>query len=98
MEANWWMIFVLVLLTSIAVWVGRAWFHRWFNPLSLYSAVWGFCLCNYELRLIQYENISTWAWTCIFIAWLGFYLGAAVVILLSNRRSLSVPWSRPESL
>ena len=98
MEANWTAVVFLTIFTGVAVYIGRVWFKRWFNPLSFYSAIWGFCLCNYELRLIQYENISSEAWTYIFIAWLGLYLGAAIVILLSNRRNLSISSSGSDGL
>ena len=77
------MLVVLAVVTTIAVWIGKVWFRRWFNPLSIYSAIWGFCLCNYELRLIQYEQITPMAWFYIGIAWFSLYLGSAAVLLLS---------------
>lgn len=80
MEANWSAIILLLLVTGIAVYIGRLLFKRWFNPLSLYSAIWGFCLFNYEVRLIQYEQISAQAWAYIGIAWVSLYLGAATVL------------------
>src|SRR5216684_5785255 len=75
------MIVLLVSVTGVAAYMGRVWMKCWFNPLSLYSAIWGFCLCTYELRLIQYEKISLMAWTYIVIAWVSLYLGAATVLL-----------------
>ncbi len=75
----------LAFVTAIAVYVGRVWFKRWFNPLSLYSAIWGFCLFNYELRLIQYYPISMIAWFYIAVAWLALYLGAAAVFFMTLR-------------
>lgn len=90
MDANWLMVALLSLISSIAIYVGRMLFKRWFNPLSIYSAIWGFCLCNYELRLIQYYPISTTAWTYIALAWMSLYLGAATALLLSSRRDSAV--------
>ena len=87
MDTNWTMFVVLALITGIAVWTGKAWFRRWFNPLSIYSAIWGFCLCNYELRLIQYEPISSLAWFYIFLAWASLFLGAGCAFLLLGLRS-----------
>jgi oligosaccharide repeat unit polymerase len=87
MEANWPALILLLFVTGIAVYIGRLWFKRWFNPLSLYSAIWGFCLCNYELRLIQYEPISRLAWCYIAIAWVFLYLGAATAISVTDSGS-----------
>src|SRR5690348_9756534 len=85
MQANWSALISLAFITTVAVYIGRQWFNRWFNPLSLYSAIWGFCLCNYELHLIQYYPISFAAWLYIAIAWVALYLGAAAVFLLVPR-------------
>jgi oligosaccharide repeat unit polymerase len=83
---------VLTVLTGIGIIIGRIWFKRWFNPLSAYSAIWGFCLCNYELRLIQYYLISAEAWFYIGAAWLSLYLGTAFVHLLgAHAKQLATP-------
>src|SRR5689334_145227 len=82
MEANWSMFILDAILSGIAIYVGRLLFKRWINPLSLYSLTWGVCLCNYQLRLIQYEHITVWAWTYIVVSWFCLYLGAAAVVFL----------------
>lgn len=87
MEANWRMIFFLVFVTSVAVGVGRAWFHRWFNPLTLYSSIWGFCFITYELNLIQYYPVRGMAWLYAAIAWVSLYLGSASVFFISGSLS-----------
>jgi oligosaccharide repeat unit polymerase len=89
MEANFFMAVTLGFITAVAVSIGKWWFKRWFNPLSIYSALWGFCLVNYELRLIQYYPISTIAWVYIAIAWVSLYLGAGTVLLLAKPRESS---------
>src|SRR6266436_3613527 len=91
MEANWADIILLAFLTSIAMYIGRLWFKRWFNPLSVYSALWGFCLCNYEMGLIQYYPVSTRAWMYIALAWVSLYLGAATVLLAIPRLRKPAP-------
>jgi oligosaccharide repeat unit polymerase len=93
MEANWLMIVLLASGSSIAAYIGRVWFNRWFNPLSLYSALWGFCLCSYELRLIQYEPVSRLAWIYIILAWVSLYLGAASIFATQSFRGQ--PAARP---
>jgi oligosaccharide repeat unit polymerase len=84
-DSNWTMVMLMAALTGTGVYVGRLCFERWFNPLSAYSAIWGFCLFNYELKLIQYYPIRMWAWVYIATAWAALYLGAFVVLLLSSR-------------
>jgi oligosaccharide repeat unit polymerase len=87
MEANWSAIVLLSLVTGVAVCTGRVWFKHWFNPLSVYSAIWGFCLCSYELKLIQFYPVSRQAWLYIFLAWESLYAGAGVAFLVSSAQS-----------
>jgi len=87
MEANWPMIALLAFVTCIAAYIGRVWFKRWFNPLTIYSAVWGFCLVAYELRLIQYYDLSGRAWALIVAAWASLYLGALLAVLFTAARN-----------
>jgi len=82
MEADWPMIVVLALATALTVYIGRLWFKRWFNPLSTYSALWGFCLGTYELKLIQYYPVSTSAWLYILAAWMSLYFGALTALII----------------
>jgi oligosaccharide repeat unit polymerase len=86
MEANWPMAVLMIFVTGVGVYIGRVWLKRWFNPLSIYSAIWGFCLFNYELQLVQYYPIRTAAWMYIAIAWIGLYFGAGAVLLLTSPR------------
>lgn len=89
MEANWIAIAALTMFTGVAVSVARLLFRRWINPLSAYSALWGFCLINYEFRLIQYYPISIAAWSYIYIAWFSLYLGAGLILLIGPRISVT---------
>jgi oligosaccharide repeat unit polymerase len=84
MESKWLVLVLFLMVVTVAAYIGRVWFKRWFNPLSIYSAIWGFCLGNYELRLIQYEQISAQAWAYIEIAWVCLFLGAATVLCMQD--------------
>jgi oligosaccharide repeat unit polymerase len=86
-EANWLMLMVLACVTFVAIYISRVLFKRWFNPLSLYSFVWGFGLCCYELRLIQYERISLQAWVYIATAWVSIFLGAATILFIQGSKA-----------
>jgi len=81
MEANWPAIILLLIVTGVAVYVGRMLFKQWFNPLSLYSSLWGFCLITYELNLIQYFPVRRLAWIYIAVGWGSLYLGSMIVFL-----------------
>ena len=82
------MVAILVCVTGMGVAIGRRWLGRLFNPLSIYSALWGFCLINYELRLIQYYEISAAAWLYIGLAWLSLYLGAGLMLLIDTHKKI----------
>jgi len=88
-EANWSAITALTVFTGVAISIARLWFRRWINPLSAYSALWGLCLINYELRLIQYYPISITAWSYICIAWISLYLGAGLMLLIGPQISVT---------
>ena len=85
MESNWPVAALMAMVTVVAMYVGRICFKRWFNPLSLYSAIWGFCLLTYELKLIQFYAITTEAWFYIATAWTSLYLGAFTALLATRQ-------------
>ena len=89
MDVSWLPIALIICATFGAAWVGRLLCNRWFNPLSLYSGLWGFCLCSYELRLIQYEPVSNTAWVYILIAWIFLYLGGMTAWLAGHAKDQS---------
>jgi oligosaccharide repeat unit polymerase len=91
MQSNWLALVLVATLAAMGVCAARWWFQRWLNPLSIYSAIWGLCLCNYELRLIEYDRISGLAWACILVAWFSLYLGSAAVFLLRPRTPGAAP-------
>lgn len=76
------MVLVVACAAFSSAYMARRWFGRWLNPLSIYSILWGFCLFNYELRLIDYEVITFRAWAYIVVAWIALYLGACTAILV----------------
>ncbi len=68
----------------------------WLNHLSLYTFVWTLALGAYELHWIRYNSISPTAWLYIFVAWVGVYLGTAIVMVPGKRPvNLSVPHYLP---
>jgi oligosaccharide repeat unit polymerase len=98
MEVNWPMLAFIAFVSTIAVYVGRMWFKRWFNPLTLYSAIWGFCLFMYELKLIQYYPISREAWFYIAAAWVSLYLGVFTALLAARQGASHSTPPRPINL
>lgn len=72
----------ITLLAACFIYVARRIFKTWINPLSVYSALWAFCLLMYELNLIHYYPISTEAFAYILLAWLCIHLGALMAALI----------------
>lgn len=81
------LILFLVLITLLAVLAGRAVLDRWFNHLSIYSAIWGSILILVESDLIRYNPISGLAWFYIFSSWLCLFLGSLTVLGIWGRAS-----------
>jgi oligosaccharide repeat unit polymerase len=83
MEANWTAIVLIFAASACSAYLGRAWFQRYLNPLTLYSAMWGICLIAYELRLLQYYALSVQAWIYVLLAWTTFHMGVGTSVLFS---------------
>lgn len=78
-------IFLLLIFTLAAMVVGRAMLSRWFNHLTVYSAIWGSVLILVHSHLIYYNSISAMAWFYIVSAWMCLYLGSATVLLVRGK-------------
>jgi oligosaccharide repeat unit polymerase len=74
---GWW-----AVMTIIARWICG----RWFNHLTLYTAIWSVSLIALETHLIVYHAVVFEAWIYIFTAWIAIYLGTALIRLTRNVR------------
>lgn len=61
---------IVILIISYAF---KRYHHSWFNPASIFSAIWGMILCLYSLRLFQIFYVSN-ASIIVFIVGIGCFL------------------------
>ena len=66
------------------IWLSRRLFGKIFNPLSLYAVIWYFMLTFYNLRLINYVNLSFETWNVIFLSFLALFLGILTYATAKN--------------
>lgn len=76
---------LLVAITSfLGFLLGRKFFKKWFNPLSLYSIIMGGLIFFYELKLLPYPDVIPLAWFMIIASFLAFILGISTIIVARN--------------
>lgn len=74
------MMFMILLVGGGAVVASRLIFHRWFNHISLYSALWCVSLALFQFRMIQYYPLEPETWILIVSGWLAFLLGSLTFV------------------
>lgn len=65
-----------LLLTAATMWIGVRAYGTWINHITMYGLVWGIQLSLFELKLIQYPDLSVETLFFIFGAWAIFVLAA----------------------
>lgn len=76
---------LLVAITSfLGFLLGRLFFKKWFNPLSLYCVIMGGLIFFYELKLLPYPEVIPLAWFMIVASFLAFVLGISTIITARN--------------
>ena len=76
-------LFVLII-GFCSIILSKHYFGKWFNHISLYSAIWSLMIFLFDLRLISYLELSDKTWFVIVGAYIAFILG--VLTILSARR------------
>ena len=61
---------ISVIVTILSLMLSRYIFKKWFNPLSIYSVIWGGMIFLYGLELLPYHDITFEAWSVIVFAYL----------------------------
>lgn len=59
-------------------------FKKWFNHLSLYTAIWMGMIVLYELKLMRYKDLSFETWVIIIGTYLAFFLGIITYFAARN--------------
>ncbi len=65
-----------IAITVLTVWVGLRAYGRWINHVTIYGVVWGTQIILFQLRFINYPDLSVETSAFIFGAWLVFVVAA----------------------
>jgi len=69
------LILFITLISIFSILASRFLFNKWFNPLSLYVLLWLMMLDLYQLRLMEFIDLSAETWWVIISGFLSFLLG-----------------------
>lgn len=73
------MIFIILTISLfLSILLGKYYFEKHINPISIYSFIWFGLLTFFHLKLINYDNLSIDAWILILFSYLSFILGISV--------------------
>lgn len=78
--------FFILLAGILTILLSKKLLGKWFNHLSLYSAIWMVMIYLYELKLIRFASLSTQTWIIISASFISFILG--IITILSARSAL----------
>jgi hypothetical protein len=72
-------IFLIAMIGSLSIIIGRITLSKWFNHISVYAASWMMMLIFYDLKLLNYDDLIGYAWFIIIVAFFSFLLGSLIV-------------------
>lgn len=73
---------ILIVIYIISLIMSFSFFKKIFNPLSVYATIWFFLISLYEIRLINYDIISSQVWVVIGGAYFAFFSGILIPFFL----------------
>lgn len=72
------MVVLYCVFCFFAVYIGKIIYSNFFNPICLYSTVWGVAVLVHQSDLIVFYNLTPFCWVVIFASHLLFILGCFV--------------------
>ena len=72
------MVILYCVVCFFAVYVGKIIYSNFFNPICLYSIVWGVAVFVHQSGLIVFYNLTPFCWMVIFASHLLFVLGCII--------------------
>lgn len=78
----------MAILGIISLMIGLiafAFFRKWYNPITVFSVLWGFIFVLYSLKLIDYYDIGMTTFTAFFLQVFGFFIGGLLACKFSVR-------------
>ena len=85
--------FILGIISLMIGLIAFAFFKKWYNPITLFSVLWGVIFLLYSLKLISYYDIGTTTFMVFLLQIFGFFIGG----LLSCKFSVQLNTSRRTS-
>ncbi len=79
------MIFLILIIFALpGILLGKYIFKRYFNPLTVYTAIWYGMINLYYLKLIRYDDLRMETWLFIAGAYLSMLLGSVTYFMSKN--------------
>lgn len=78
----------LFLVGLFLAFFGKREYGKWYNPISIYSVIWGGMLGLHEMKLIGYPDLRVSTWLLVFGSWGLFVLGSATGLLSTKAYSV----------
>jgi hypothetical protein len=69
-------LFFYVIISLATIWLGVKVYGQWVNHITIYSTVWGVQIVLFQMRLINYNDLSIEALVFIFGAWVVFIIAS----------------------
>lgn len=69
------MLIIYILLNLILIFYSIKIFKRKVNPVSIFCLVWSIVVVLYEIKLIQYNNLTYKTWLVLIIFQIAFFMG-----------------------
>ncbi len=70
---------IYIIITVSTIWLGIRLYGRWINHITIYGTVWGIQVILFQLKLINYYDLSSETIAFIFGAWIIFVLASVTV-------------------
>ncbi len=75
---------LITVIIFLGIILGKYLFKHWLNHLTLYCIVFGGSLFLYELKLLPYIDLTSYAWFLILSSFLAFLIGILTIVSARN--------------
>lgn len=88
------MVLLYIAYCILTIYIGFQMYKKMFNPITVYSAVWGAAVIMHQSGLVYYYNLSAFFWLTIFTFHTIFALGCIVgnKVMIRGSKRITVDW------
>lgn len=83
---------ITIIICLLSVLLGKKLFDKWINHISIYALNWSMFVLLYELRLMNYVEITNHAWIVMLVAYFSFLLGIITIYNARKLNTVTVPY------